>query len=750
MTQLENSKKNPADELETLRERIAQLERLVTESQRERDFFRIVADYTYDWDYWLGPEENFIYISPSCERITGYKVEEFMKNPGLLDSIIHPEDRSRISLTFFNELRSNHLDGIDFRIITKTGEERWINHNCQPVPGIGGQAFGRRASNRDVTDRKQAEKAVQDILDTATEGFLQIDNQARILKINPALCQILGRPESEIKGHTVFDFLDGKNSRKYRHQLDERSKLKSGVYELAISRPDGRQVTCLMNAAPTFDAKGRKSGSFAMVHDINERKLLEIQLRNAKHQAESASSAKSRFLANMSHEIRTPLNSILGFAQLLMKKARKLALPKDFQHYLANIQSSGENLSELINNILDLSKIEAEKTTLSQENINLRLLVQGIFHINKSQALKKSVHFNYEFDPDLPEVIRSDRTKLHQILINLVSNAIKFTPANKKVVLSALRDGDWLFLQVHDEGIGIPANRLPYIFDAFEQGDESMTRHHGGTGLGLAIVKQVTELLGGTVTVDSQVGKGSLFRVRIPLLEAEGEEIRESEIHWEEIRFAADNRVLVVEDEPTNQEMIAVLFRELGLEIIIAANGQQGIDQALTLQPDLVLMDMHMPGIDGMEATQQIRQDSRGRKIPIVALSADAFIDQQKAALKAGVSEYLTKPLNFKKLIPVLHRYLRCDITGKPALREADHLPPLPGEFVEIMKAEFRTLAGIPPFDGKAVKIQVEKMLTVCKDYDTPYKAVLANIQNASQSRNSQLIPQLIREVRHG
>ncbi|MFH2129773.1 MAG: response regulator, partial [bacterium] len=289
-----------------------------------------------------------------------------------------------------------------------------------------------------------------------------------------------------------------------------------------------------------------------------------------------------------------------------------------------------------------------------------------------------------------------------------------------------------------------------YIFDAFEQVDESMTRHYGGTGLGLAIVKQVTELLGGTVTVDSQVGRGSLFRVRIPLLEAEGEEIRDSEIHWEEIRFAADNRVLVVEDEPTNQEMIAVLFRELGLEIIIAANGQQGIDQALTQQPDLVLMDMHMPGIDGMEATRQIRQDSRGRKIPIVALSADAFIDQQKAALKAGVSEYLTKPLNFKKLIPVLHRYLRCDITGEPALREADHLPPLPGEFVEIMKAEFRTLAGIPPFDAKAVKIQVEKMLTVCKDYDTPYKAVLANIQNASQSRNSQLIPQLIREVRHG
>ncbi len=734
-------------DVEQLTQRIAELEQTVIRSQQESDFFRAVADYTYDWDYWIGPEENLIYMSPSCKRITGYTVEEFMNDPGLLDSIIHPKDRSRISLSFYNELRSNHLEGIDFRIVTKFGEERWINHNCQPVPGVSGHAFGRRASNRDVTDRKQAERAVQDILETATEGFVQIDNEARIERINPSLCQIFGRSESEIIGHTIFDFLDRENTLKYQHQLDEREQLKSGIYELVITRPDGSRVICLLSAAPVFDAKGHKSGSFAMVHDINERKQLEIQLRNAKRQAESASDAKSRFLANMSHEIRTPLNSILGFAQILMKQARKQEMPDGFLHHLSHIQTSGENLSELINNILDLSKIEAEKTTLSAENINLRLLVQGIFHINKNQARKKGVDFNYEYDSTLPEVIRSDRTKLHQILINLVSNAIKFTSENGKVTMKAARDGKFLLLQVSDEGIGIADKRLPNIFEAFEQEDESMTRRYGGTGLGLAIVKQVTELMSGTVMVESEIEKGSVFTARLPLLLGEGEEVREREIQWDELRFADDNRVLVVEDDPTNLEMIEILFRELGLDIIKADNAMQGIKKALNVQPDLILMDMHMPGIDGMAATRQIRQNKKGRGIPIVALSADAFVDQQKAAFKAGVSGYLTKPLDFKKLIPVLHRYLRHETTSEPDRPELVSASPLPSDLVETMKTEFEILERIPPFDAKSVKQQVEKMVEICQAYKTPYRQTLEEIQLASISRKSQQIPILIREA---
>ncbi|MCP4751189.1 MAG: response regulator, partial [Proteobacteria bacterium] len=418
--------------------------------------------------------------------------------------------------------------------------------------------------------------------------------------------------------------------------------------------------------------------------------------------------------------------------------------------YLANIQTSGENLSELINNILDLSKIEAEKITLSRENINFRLLIQGIYHINRAQAFQKEVKFSYEFDPRLPDVVRSDRTKLHQILMNLVSNAIKFTPGKKAVVLRAKRKEDRIVLQVEDQGIGIPKSRQKRVFEAFEQVDDSMTRHYGGTGLGLAIVKKMTELLKGEIRLESQEGKGSLFSVEIPLVEERSEESETEETNWEDVRFSPDNKVLVVEDEPTNRGMIEVLFDELGMDIETADDGKTGVQKAIELKPDLVLMDMHMPGMSGMEATQQIRLHPVGQGIPIVALSADAFVDQQNAAYEAGVSSYLTKPLNFKNLVPVLAKYLRRDRPVLPTSRESAEPTPLPGEIEKRLLEEFDSLLRIPPYDAMEVKLQVEKMIELGRGFDSPYDKVLRKILQASLSRNSQQIPQLIKEILHG
>ena len=734
-------------EIDRLRQRVSELEKQLKQGYQSEARYKTVAEHANDWVYWISPEGNYFFMSPSCESITGYSIAEFCENPELMDSIVHPDDRPLISLSIPNELTYGHHKGVDFRIITKKGEERWINHICQPIYDEKGQLQGTRASNRDITERKRVEKGLQSILDTTNEGFIQFDNDYRVRRVNPAMCRIIGMKESELLGRSFFELLDRSEKTDLEQQLQQREQGKTGVYEIAFTKPDGSKTYCQFNTTPIYDNGGVKSGSFAMVTDQTSRKELEMALRGAKKQAESANQAKSQFLANMSHEIRTPLNSIVGFSQILTKLSRKLELPEDFRHYLENIQTSGENLSELINNILDLSKIEAGKMSLTMEDINLKLLVQGIFHVTRALALEKNVQLTYELDPELPELIVSDRTRLHQILMNLLNNALKFTPSGKKVTLAVLRTQNDVVIKVIDEGIGIPESRKQMIFKAFEQVDDSMTRLYGGTGLGLTIVKRAVELMNGSVQLRSEEGKGSEFVITIPLIEGKVGQVEEYDPKWEEIEFSADNKVLVIEDEPTNREMITVLFKELGIEIEAAATGQEGIKKVKEQIPDLILMDMHMPGMDGIEATRQIRLEHQGESIPIIALSADAFVDQKEAALEVGVSDYLTKPLDFKKIVPLLTKYLRQDPTREREKRNASELLPMTPELRQKLLAEFRVLKAIPPFDAKEIKLQAQKMMKLCEHYDSPFYDLLLQIQKASLTRQSQRIPILLKEV---
>lgn len=742
-----NSNTPLQNELDILKKRIGELERELLQCRLSEDRFRTVSEYANDWIYWISPEGTYYYMSPSCERITGYSVSEFLENPELMDDIIHPDDRSIISLSIPEELDHGHLNGVDFRIITKTGEERWVNHVCQPVHDSDGRFQGSRASNRDVTERKMAEKEIQTILQTTNEGFIQFDNKSLIIKVNPAMCRIMDMEEENLLGQSLTQFLDEKSVREFNHQLFLLDQGKTGVCEMVVIRPDGSKLYCLFNTTPTYNLKGEKLSSFAMVSDLTRHKRLEIELRKAKRLAESSNLAKSKFLARMSHEIRSPLNSIVGFSQILLKKAQRTDLPPDFRHYLENIRTSGENLTELISNILDLSKIEAGKTPVTEEDINLKLLVQGIFHINLALAINKDVNMKYEFDPGLPEFIRSDRTKLHQILMNLVSNAIKFTPPKKNVFIKAKRVDHDLIFEINDEGIGIDKDKQKQIFEAFEQVDESMSRFYGGSGLGLTIVKSATELLKGDLQLKSEAGKGSAFTVRIPFIPPKSPSREQTEISWEDLQFSPENKVLVVEDDATNLEMIEVLFKEIGIEIEKANDGRTGIQKALERQPDLILMDLHMPGMDGIEATQEIRTREEGQNLPVVVLSADAFSERRNTAIASGVSDYLTKPLDLKKLAPILSRYLKAADSHTSVSRDIGKLTPMPDSIREQLLSEFQILAEIPPYDAKGIKIQVEKMLVLCNPYDSPYYDLLIRIRHASLSGNSQNIPSLLKEI---
>lgn len=391
---------------------------------------------------------------------------------------------------------------------------------------------------------------------------------------------------------------------------------------------------------------------------IGTLKETEQQLKRAREEAEKANLAKTHFLANMSHEIRTPLNAILGFSQILLNRLKDVDLPGDSKRDLENIRLSGQNLTELIQNILDLSKIEAGKQSFHFENLNLKQLFQGIYYINSSTAEEKGIQLSYDFDPELPRWISSDRSKLNQILMNLTTNALKFTPENKSVTLKAFHESGNLKFQVIDEGIGISIEKQANIFNAFEQGDESHIKQKIGSGLGLAITHSMVKALNGDIEVISETGKGSTFSVTLPLIEVQGEVNRGSMPDFNDFQFEENTTILMAEDNLMNQEMIKELFKDLKINLEIVNNGQEALDQLPSVKPDLLFLDMQMPVKDGIETVKEIRDNPAYNDLPVIAMSANAFSDQQNKAISYGFNEYVTKPVDFCNLLPMLAKYL--------------------------------------------------------------------------------------------
>jgi signal transduction histidine kinase/ActR/RegA family two-component response regulator len=427
------------------------------------------------------------------------------------------------------------------------------------------------------------------------------------------------------------------------------------------------------------DGTGRPSRAVGLMIDIHAQKMQELALIEAKRQAEAATVAKSNFLATMSHEIRTPLNGILGMAQVLQADQ----LTEAQKERVTIISESGQTLMALLNDVLDISKIEAGKLDISRMDGDLKLTIERVRQLHQARAAERNITVSFEASESLPKRLSYDAVRVRQCVGNLLSNAIKFTEHGRVTVRlggEQRTDGQWTVrISVSDTGIGMTKETIERLFSHFSQADASITRRFGGTGLGLAITRQLARLMGGEVAVTSRLGEGSTFEISFvaplgaPASATQAEEDRPLGAPAEgPIRQAVGARVLLVDDNAVNRNVVKLFMASLGPQITEAVNGQEALDRLAEQEFDIVLLDVHMPVMDGKEAIRRIRaSDQPWRDIPVIALTADAMSGDRERFLAMGMSDYLSKPIDARELATKYVNLLQGRSPGEPTTRAA-------------------------------------------------------------------------------
>ncbi|MGE5262461.1 MAG: response regulator [Acidobacteriota bacterium] len=502
----------------------------------------------------------------------------------------------------------------------------------------------------------------QAIVDNAADGISTTDTQGRLESFNPAAERIFGYAAQEVIGQEIGLLVPAAPDEMFEQVKSQERQLDNNRREIEGRRKDGTLFP--LDLAITTTRIGDESVHIALMRDITEQKQSEMELQKAKESADAANHAKSAFLANMSHELRTPLNAIIGYSEMLQEEAEdngQQSLIPDLQ----KINSAGKQLLGLINAVLDLSKIEAGKMDLYLETFSVSKLVQDVAGVITPLIEKNANTLEIKCPDDIGDM-RADLTKLRQSIFNLLSNASKFTE-HGVIVLEAARErvdgSDWIALRVSDTGIGMTPEQVNKLFQEFTQADASTSRKYGGTGLGLALSRRFCRMMGGDITVQSEPGKGSVFTIRLPsqVLDKQAEI---PIIAKEEPVRAGASKVLVIDDEPTARDLMKRLLQGQGFNAITASSGSEGLQVAKEAHPDIITLDVMMPGMDGWAVLATLKEDTATSDIPVIMVT---IVDEKNLGYALGAADYLTKPVERERLVQVLERY-RKERTTHPVL----------------------------------------------------------------------------------
>jgi len=629
--------------------------------------------------WYTDKEMNDQYFNENWTRLTGKKLRLplFEKT----SDVLHPEERNLIEKEIKEAMALKKPFSMEMRLLARDGDYRWFINIGQPYYEIDGEFAGYIGIMYDITSSKLASKKIienqgkyRSLVMNMSGGYAYckikyndkgIPEDFVFTEINEAFKKMIGLRKKDIINKSYTESFAKDFHLLYQHINNNLGKLAKGksIFISEYLLPTSNKWCSISIYCPN------KDNLAIILYDITQMKESELALKSAKEAAEAANQAKSEFLANMSHEIRTPINGVVGMIDLTLQTD----LTYEQRDNLITAKTCANALLSIINDILDFSKLEAGKMSIEYKNIDIKNLIEEIIRSHVPNVMKKGLELNYSLSSTIPRYIICDPKRLRQILDNLLSNAEKFTENGEINVdirkISQMEDKVELKFSVSDTGIGIAAKDFDKIFKSFGQVDSSYTRKIGGTGLGLVISKQLVEMMGGKIWVESEKGKGSCFYFTIPVKIGIEKEAENDELQPVTITQTPLN-ILLVEDDLINQKVIMKMLQARGHKVEVSGNGEEALEIYETGKYDVILMDILMPGIDGIETASRIRQmDGPDNHTPIIALTAYALKGDRESFLSMGMDEYVPKPINMFELFSVIDK-----VTSRQQ-HKAEHIP---------------------------------------------------------------------------
>lgn len=631
------------------------------------------------WEYY--PETNEHWWSPEFYAYMGYAPNNHFSTKQF-SALMHPDDVAP-TLDALDKCLNGKTDlyKIEHRIRNQRGQWHWFLTQGRVVSRDADGHISRIAGLvSDITERKNYEEALHRseiaLAKAARLGNFRYDLQTQRIWCSAELSEIfgLGIEAQYTTLQTLYDLF----------HLDDREQIDAATQaaikfaqpadlDIRIQPADGSPLRYIhYQFEAMFGHDGKAIELFGTMQDITERKNFEQQLTHAREEAEAANQAKSAFLANMSHELRTPLNGILGYVQIINNY--RDSLPDSVQEGLDVIQRSGEHLLTLINDVLDISKIEADKLEIDSHDFLFVEFLQNISSIVKMKAAQKQLGFVCDFDKQLPLVVRGDEKRLRQVLLNLLSNAVKFTQ-HGQVTFTVKHCPPHIDFSIQDTGIGIAKQHQADIFSPFHQIADSQN-HSEGTGLGLPISQKLVEKMGGNIQLDSQLDHGSHFYFSLQL-PSSNVEVPKKSAFVHNIPVQGNYHILIVDDNLTNRLVLKKMLTSMGFAVSVASSGEESVEKAKADKFDAILMDVVMPGMDGLQATRLIRQHLVGQPLPIIAATANVYAEDHTAAMHAGCDDFLPKPIKMPALRECLEKHLHVtwQLPNKPTVSSTESKP---------------------------------------------------------------------------